>query len=79
MERNGAIHDIDETKDRAMIGVFKNTIQERTLDPNLLEGSWIEASDLLVAHFGQLSSMMEVNRYKLLTLYQLSILELQTG
>jgi hypothetical protein len=45
----------------------------------VLKGSWEEARELLTAHFGQLSSLMEINKYKLLALYQLSIMELQTG
>ncbi len=72
-------HDVDEMKDRLMIDVFKKTIQERKHDPNLLRGSWDEASDFLVAHFGKLSGIMLANQYKLLALYQLSIMELQTS
>jgi hypothetical protein len=66
-------------KDRLMIDVFKEKIREKKLDPNLLRGSWNEASDLLVAHFGNLSGIMLANQYKLLALYQLSIMEMQTS
>jgi len=79
MQRNSPPRDVDEMKDRLMIDVFKKTIQERKHDPNLLKGSWNEASDLLVAHFGKLSGIMLANQYKLLALYQLSIMELQTS
>ena len=60
-----------------MIDIYKKRILERKLDPNLLNGSWLEARDLLVVHFGKLSVIIEVNKYKLLTLYELSIMELQ--
>ena len=79
MEQDRAITDADEMKDRLMIEVFTKKIQEKNLNPNLLKGSWDEARELLIAHFGQLSSLMEINKYKLLALYQLSIMELQTG
>ena len=66
-------------EDRQMIELFTKKIQEKNLNPNVLKGSWEEARELLMAHFGQLSSKMEINKYKLLALYQLSIMELQTG
>jgi hypothetical protein len=66
-------------EDRQMIELFTKKIQEKNLNPNVLKGSWEEARELLTAHFGQLSSLMEINKYKLLALYQLSIMELQTG
>jgi hypothetical protein len=79
MKHNYAMRDVDEMKDRLMIDVFKKKIQESKLDPGLLEGSWTEASDLLVAHFGKLSGIMLANQYKLRALYQISIMELQTS
>ena len=79
MQQENPIRDVNEMKDRLMIDVFKKKIQERELNPVLLRGSWTEARDLLVAHFGRLSGIMEANRYKLLTLYQFSIMELQSG
>lgn len=77
MEQNAPIRDVDEMKDRLMINIYKKRILERKLNPNLLKGSWLEARDLLVADFGKVSGIMEVNKFKLLTLYQLSIMELQ--
>ncbi len=79
MENNAPIRNVDEMKDRLMIDIYKKRILERKLDPNLLKGSWLEARDLLVAHFGKLSGIMEVNKYKLLTLYQISVTELQSS
>lgn len=79
MQSNGPSRNVDEMKDRLMIDVFKKTIQERKHDPDLLKGSWEEASDLLVAHFGKLSGIMVANQYKLLALYQLSLMELKTS
>jgi len=79
MKQDGSISNDYEMKDRMMIEVFRNKIQEKRLDPNLLRGSWDEASELLVAHFGQLSSRMEINKYKPLALYQFSIMKLQVG
>ena len=79
MEEDRAITNTGEMKDRQMIELFTKKIQEKNLNPNLLKGSWDEARELLTAHFGQLSNIMEINKYKLLALYQLSIMELQTG
>ena len=79
MENNAPIRDVDEMKDRLMIDIYKKRILEKKLDPNLLKGSWLEARDLLVAHFGKLSGIMEANKYKLLTLYQISVTELQSS
>ena len=79
MKSNGPIRDVDEMKDRLMIEVFRKRIQEEKLDPSLLKGSWTEARDLLIAHFGKLSGIMEANQYKLLALYQLSIMELESS
>jgi hypothetical protein len=78
VEKNEPIRNVDEIKDRLMIDIYKKRIMDRKLDPNLLKGSWLEARDLLVAHFGRLSGIMEANKYKLLTLYQISVTELQT-
>jgi hypothetical protein len=78
MQRNGLTRDVDEMKDRLMIDVFKKTIQEGKYNPYLLKGSWEEASGFLIAHFGKLSGIMLANQYKLLSLYQLSIMELQS-
>ena len=78
MQGNGPTRDVDGMKDRLMIDVFKKTIQERKYDPNLLKGSWDEASDLLVDHFGKLSGIMLANQHKLRALYQISIMELQS-
>ena len=78
MQMNSSVRDVNEMKDRLMIDVFKKKIQEKELDPSLLKGSWTEARNLLIAHFGKLSAIMEANQYKLLALYQLSIMELQT-
>jgi hypothetical protein len=77
MQMNEPIRDVEEMKDRLMIDIYKKRIQERKLDPYLLRGTWLEARDLLVAHFGKLSGIMEANKYKLVTLYQVSIMELQ--
>jgi hypothetical protein len=77
MQQNAPIRDVDEMNDRLMIDIYKKRILERKLHPKVLKGSWLEARDLLVAHFGKLSGIMEVNKYKLLTLYQISIMELQ--
>ena len=79
MQQEDPIRDLDEMKDRLMIDIFKEKILERKLNPVLLKGSWTEARDLLVAHFGELSGVMEANKYKLLTLYQFTIMELQSG
>ena len=79
MEARDAIGNVVEMKDRMMIDIFKKEIREKELDPNLLKGSWAEASNLLASHFGELSGVMEVNKYKLLALYQFSLLELEPG
>ena len=79
MKDSHAMRDVDEMMDRLMIDLFKKKIQEESLDPSLLKGSWTEASGLLVAHFGKLSGIMFANQYKLLALYQLSLMELEAS
>ncbi|MGD9339244.1 MAG: hypothetical protein PVF76_18115 [Syntrophobacterales bacterium] len=76
MKQMNSITNVSEMTDRLMIELYKNKIQERNLDLNLLKGTWTEASDILKAHFGRISRTMEHNKGKLHALYQTAIREL---
>lgn len=69
--------DVAEITDRLAIDLFKNKIQETQLDPNRLEGTWVEACSILRDHFGKLSRIMIQNEYKLHSLYRAAIKELK--
>jgi hypothetical protein len=69
--------DVSEITDRLAIDLFKNKIQETQLDPNRLEGTWVEACSILRDHFGKLSRIMIQNEYKLHSLYRAAIKELK--
>jgi len=67
---------VEEITDRLTIDIFKSKIQEMTLDPRGLRGTWVEACDILQSHFGKLSRIMVQNEYKLHSLYRIAIKEL---
>ena len=68
--------DVEEIKDRLAIDLFKNKIQETELDPNRLEGTWIEACSILREHFGKLRRIIIQNEYIFHSLYRAAIKEL---
>jgi hypothetical protein len=63
--------------DSVMIDVFKRKILAGKLDLRELKGSWEEASELLLLHFGKLSRVMLQNQGKLHRLYQDTIAEMR--
>lgn len=68
--------DIGEMTDRLMIDLYKKKIKETKADPNQLQGTWAEASDILKAHFGRITRIMESNKGRLRALFQTAIEEL---
>jgi hydrogenase maturation factor len=42
-----------------------------------LKGTWSEAGDFLITHFGKISRIMDQNKKTLLKLYQTAIKELE--
>ena len=77
MHTNDNVVDVIEMADRFMIDLFKQKIQETSLDSGRLEGSWAEASDILRNHFGKISRIMRQKQYKLHNLYQIAIKEME--
>ena len=69
--------DVHKMADRVMIDLFKQKIQESNLNSGQVEGTWAEASDILRNHFGKISRIMIQNEYKLRSLYQMAIKELE--
>ena len=78
MERADITTDVCEQTNRFTINLFKKKIIERELDPRQLEGTWPEACDILEAHFGRITRVMVQNSSKLLTLYRIAVLELNS-
>ncbi len=74
---NVEVSDVHKMADRVMIDLFKQKIQESNLNSGQVEGTWAEASDILRSHFGKISRIMIQNEYKLHSLYQMAIKELE--
>jgi len=70
------LRDVQQVADRVMIDLFKQKIGELNQAPSQLRGTWSEAGDLLTAHFGRISRIMEQNKLTLLKLYNTAIEEL---
>jgi hypothetical protein len=68
--------DVREIADRVMIDIFKKKIREAETDPKRLQGTWVEAREILQNHFGKVSRIMTHNQYKLQGLYKTAIEEL---
>lgn len=68
--------DVREIADRVMIDIFKKKIRVAETDPKRLQGTWIEAREILQNHFGKVSRIMTRNQYKLQGLYKTAIEEL---
>jgi hypothetical protein len=77
MPRARSNEDMNEMTDSLMIDVFKKKILGGKLDLRELRGSWEEASELLLVHFGKLSRVMLQNQGRLHRLYQDTIAELR--
>jgi hypothetical protein len=76
MRNNETDTDVRELTDRVMIDIFKKKIREAETDPKRLEGTWIEAREILENHFGKVSRIMTHHQYKLQRLYKTAMEEL---
>jgi len=63
--------------DRVVIDLFKRKINDMNRSPRHLQGTWHEAGDFLITHFGKISRIMDQNRKNLLKLYQAAIKEVE--
>jgi hypothetical protein len=71
------LRDVRQMSDRVMIDLFKRKIQDMNRSPRHLKGTWHEAGDLLITHFGKISRIMDQNKKHLLKLYQTAIKEVE--
>jgi hypothetical protein len=71
------LRDVRQMSDRVMIDLFKRKINDMNRSPGQLKGTWHEAGDLLITHFGKISRIMDQNRKNLLKLYQTAIKEVE--
>ena len=69
--------DVQQMTDRVMIDLFKRKIKDMKRSPSHLRGTWSEAGDLLITHFGRISRVMDQNKKTLLRLYNTAIKELE--
>ena len=69
--------DVRQMSDRVMIDLFKRKINDMNRSPRHLQGTWHEAGDFLITHFGKISRIMDQNKKTLLKLYQTAIKELE--
>ena len=71
------LRDVRQMSDRVMIDLFKRKINDMNRSPRHLQGTWHEAGDFLITHFGKISRIMDQNKKNLLKLYQAAIKELE--
>ena len=71
------LKDVRQMTDRVMIDLFKQRINDMNRSPSHLKGTWSEAGDLLISHFGKISRIMNQNRSRLHELYNTAIRELK--
>ena len=71
------LKDVRQMTDRVMIDLFKQRINDMNRSPSHLEGTWSEAGELLISHFGKISRIMNQNRSRLHELYNTAIRELK--
>lgn len=80
MRRSNAefhLRDVRQMSDRVMIDLFKRKINDMNRSPRHLQGTWHEAGDFLITHFGKISRIMDQNKKTLLKLYQAAIKEVE--
>jgi len=80
MKRSDAefhLTDVRQMSDRVMIDLFKRKINDMNRSPRHLQGTWHEAGDFLITHFGKISRIMDQNKKTLLKLYQTAIKEVE--
>jgi hypothetical protein len=71
------LKDVRQMTDRVMINLFKQRINDMNRSPSHLKGTWSEAGELLISHFGKISRIMNQNRSRLHELYNTAIRELK--
>lgn len=71
------LRDVRQMSDRVMIDLFKRKINDMNRSPRHLQGTWHEAGDFLITHFGKISRIMDQNKKTLLKLYQAAIKEVE--
>ena len=71
------LRDVRQMSDRVMIDLFKRKINDMNRSPKHLQGTWHEAGDFLITHFGKISRIMDQNKKTLLKLYQAAIKEVE--
>ena len=71
------LRDVRQMSDRVMVDLFKQKINEMNRAPRDLKGTWSEAGDFLITHFGKISRIMDQNKKTLLKHYQTAIKELE--
>jgi hypothetical protein len=71
------LRDVRQMSDRVMIDLFKRKINDMNRSPKHLQGTWHEAGDFLITHFGKISRIMDQNKKTLLKLYQAAIKEME--
>ena len=71
------LKDVRQMTDRVMIDLFKQRINDMNRSPSHLKGTWSEAGELLISHFGKISRIMNQNRSRLHELYNTAIRELK--
>ena len=71
------LKDVRQMSDRVMIDLFKRQINDMNRSPRHLKGTWNEAGDLLITHFGKISRIMDQNKKNLLKLYKTAIKEVE--
>ena len=80
MKRSDAeyhLTDVRQMSYRVMIDLFKRKINDMNRSPGQLKGTWHEAGDFLITHFGKISRIMDQNKKTLLKLYQTAIKEVK--
>ena len=80
MKRSDAefhLRDVRQMSDRVMIDLFKRKINDMNRSPRHLKGTWHEAGDFLITHFGKISRIMDQNKKTLLKLYQAAIKDVE--
>ncbi len=71
------LRDVRQMSDRVMIDLFKRKRNDMNRSPGHLQGTWHEAGDFLITHFGKISRIMDQNKKTLLKLYKAAIKELE--
>ena len=71
------LKDVRQMSVRVMIDLFKRKINDMNRSPKHLTGTWSEAGDFLITHFGRISRIIDQNKKNLLKLYKAAIKEVE--